>query len=190
MRYIFSLALLLTACTRANPNAIGGNGGSGGVGGGGGAAGSGGVGGGGGGGSVRGADLAMSSSFDMTHVPPDMATLDGVACGQVSCKNGEDCCISNKGEACTAQNSCSGGQHPVLFGCDGPEDCPGSSVGSHDECCANQSGSACDPSCADIGGTTPMCHSVADCPTGDGYTACCPVMQLPQYRLCAKQACP
>src|SRR3954469_22570049 len=33
MRYILSLALLLSACTRANPDAVGGNGGSGGGGG-------------------------------------------------------------------------------------------------------------------------------------------------------------
>src|SRR5947209_18414730 len=51
MRYIISLALLLSACTRANPDAIGGGGGAAGSGGGG-AAGSGGVGGGGGGGAA------------------------------------------------------------------------------------------------------------------------------------------
>ncbi len=194
MRYILSLALLLSACTRANPDALGGNGGNGGSGGSGGAAGSGGGGGGtggsaGGGGGAGGVNLAMSIPRDMARSLPDMATHDGVACGPVSCMNGEDCCINNSGQHCTSQNSCSGGSHPVLFGCDGPEDCPGAAAGLHDECCANTSGSACDQTCADVPGTTPMCHTLADCPQGAGYAGCCPIMQLPEYRLCAKQAC-
>src|SRR5262245_12093145 len=141
MRYILSLALLLSACTRANPDAVGGNGGSAGSGGGGaagsgGGGGSGGSGGSGGGGGVVGShDLAMSMPHDMAH-GPDMTTLEGVACGAVSCMNGSDCCINNNGEKCTDANQCSGGTHPTLWGCDGPEDCPGSSTGTHDDCCA------------------------------------------------------
>ncbi|HEX6835604.1 MAG TPA: hypothetical protein VF334_03475, partial [Polyangia bacterium] len=122
---------MLSACTRANPDAVGGNGGSGGGGGGaagaggGGAAGGGGVGGGaGGGGGTMGAhDMAMSMSRDMAHLP-DMATLDGVACGNVSCMSGDACCVNNNGRQCiNAQDSCSGGSHPTLWACDGPEDC-------------------------------------------------------------------
>lgn len=192
MRYILSLALLLAACTRANPDAVGGNGGSGG----GGTAGSGGAGGGGtgggggtagGGGTGGGQDLAMSGAADMSKLPPDMATLQGVACGMTSCMNGEDCCINNNGEHCTTQNSCSGGAHPTLWACDGPEDCK-STVSP--VCCANSSGSACDPSCTGLGTpATPMCHSLADCPPLDGYTACCPIQALPQYSVCSKTAC-
>ena len=116
MRYILSLALLSSACTRANPDAVGGNGGgsagTGGGGAGGGAAGGGGTG--GGGGATGGVDLAMSTPHDMA-MRPDMATLDGVACGQASCINGEDCCISNNGEKCTYTQQCSGGSHPTLW---------------------------------------------------------------------------
>jgi hypothetical protein len=187
MRYILSLALLLSACTRANPDAIGGNGGGAGSGGGG-AAGSGGGGAGGSGGANGGADLAMSMPADMAH-PPDMTSLEGVECGNSVCK-GQDCCINNNGEQCTSQQQCSGGSHPTLWGCDGPEDCPGASNGTHEQCCANTSGSACDPSCAGVGGLTPMCHTVKDCPDGAGYISCCPIKALPQYSLCAKTACP
>ena len=188
MRYILSLALLLSACTRANPDAVGGNGG--GVGGHAAVAerrrrGGGGGGSGGGGGAAGGVDLAMSMPHDMA-MRPDMATLDGVACGQASCINGEDCCISNNGEKCTNTQQCSGGSHPTLWACDGPEDCKSSVDG---QCCANTSGSACDPTCGAVGGT-PMCHSLADCPTLGGYLGCCAVPQLMQYKVCSKQACP
>ena len=201
MRYFLALfvtgalALSTVACTRANPDAIGGNGGSGGTGGaggsgGGGAAGSGGVG--GGGGTVGGGvDLAMSMPGDMaTHAAADMSFPEGVACGTTSCKNGDDCCVNNNGSKCTMDQTCSGGQHPTLWACDGPEDCPGSSQGTHEECCANQSGSACNPSCAAIPASAPMCHSLTDCPASGGYVACCVIKLLPQYSLCSKQACP
>jgi hypothetical protein len=122
----------------------------------------------------------------MSKLPPDMATFMGVACGPVSCMNGEDCCINNNGAHCTTQNSCSGGSHPTLWGCDGPEDCSSTVAG---QCCANTSGSACNTTCAGTG-ATPMCHSLADCPTLDGYVGCCVVQLLPQYRICSKQACP
>ncbi len=200
MRYILSLALLLSACTRANPDAI--NGGGGNAGGGGGAAGSGGGGAGGaggfgggggaggvggGGGMMGGPDLAMPR--DMS-IRPDMATLNGVACGPVSCMNGEDCCINNNGPHCTATQTCTGGSHPTLWACDGPEDCK-TAGGVDGECCANSSGSACDPSCAAVTGTTPMCHSLADCPSTGGYVNCCPVPLLPQYKVCStQQTCP
>jgi hypothetical protein len=181
MRYILSLALLLSACTRANPDAVGGNGGSAGGGGGGTAGGGGGVA--GGGGTGGGVDLAMSMPHDMA-ARPDMATLDGVACGPQSCMNGEDCCVSNNGAHCTNTQQCTGGSHPTLWACDGPEDCK-STVDS--ACCANTSGSACDPGCAGVG--TPMCHSLSDCPTLGGYVGCCGVALLPQYKVCSKQAC-
>jgi hypothetical protein len=185
MRYILSLALLITACTRANPDAIGGNGGTGG---GGGTAGSGGGAGAGGGGGVGSdVDLAMSMPGDLA-MPPDMRTLEGVACGDTSCKGGQDCCINNNGQKCTSTNSCSGGQHPTLWACDGPEDCPGTTPGTKGECCANASGSACDPSCTLVSNSAPMCHVAADCPTG--YTTCCVIKLLPQYSLCSKQPCP
>ncbi|HXU73369.1 MAG TPA: hypothetical protein VN947_28815 [Polyangia bacterium] len=191
MRYLLSLALLLSACTRANPDAVGGNGGNAGNGGGG-AAGSGGggaAGSGGGGGTVGdGVDLAMSMPTDMAG-GPDMASLEGVACGMTSCKNGSDCCVNNNGDKCTDQQQCSGGQHPTLWGCDGPEDCPGAVPGTHGECCANTSGSACNISCAGIANSAPMCHALTDCPTGGGYTACCVIKVLPQYSLCSKTAC-
>jgi len=192
MRYILSLALLVSACTRANSDYAGGNGGSAG-GGGGGAAGSGGGGaaGSGGGGGGNGADLAMTDAHDMAH-GADMATLDGVACGMTSCKgNQPDCCINNQGPMCTGDNSCSGGNHPTLWACDGPEDCPGPAPGTHQECCATTAGSACDDSCALVStGAAPMCHSLGDCPAAGGYVACCVVKALPQYALCAKNACP
>ena len=188
MRYILSLALLLSACTRANPDAVGGNGGSGGGGGAAGAGGGGGGGtagaGGGGGGMTNAPDLAMSMPRDMA-MRPDMATHDGVACGAVSCMNGDDCCVNNNGAHCTSQQQCSGGQHPTLWACDGPEDCKSSVDGM---CCANMSGSACDITCAGIG--TPMCHSLDDCPAGGNFTACCPVPVLTQYKVCSTQACP
>jgi hypothetical protein len=191
MRYILSLALLVSACTRANSEFVGNGGGSAGNGGGG-AAGSGGggaAGSGGGGGTGSAVDLATSESHDMAHLP-DMASLEGVACGQTSCIK-SDCCINNQGEKCTDQNSCSGGQHPTLWACDGPEDCPGAVPGTHAECCANTSGSACDDSCALVSSmSAPMCHSVADCSATEGYTACCVIKLLPQYSLCSKTACP
>ena len=135
---------------------------------------------------MGGPDLAMSMPHDMAHLP-DMATLDGVACGNVSCQSGDACCVNNNGRQCiNAQDSCSGGSHPTLWACDGPEDCKSTIDGM---CCANMSGSACDPTCAGIG--NPMCHSLADCPSGGGYIGCCPVPVLTQYKVCStQQACP
>ena len=136
-------------------------------------------------------DLAMSMAGDMaTHAAADMSFPEGVACGATSCKNGQDCCIGNSSEKCTSDNSCTGGQHPTLWACDGPEDCPGSAPGVPGECCANKSGSACDPSCALVAASAPMCHSMTDCPATGGYVACCVIKLLPQYSLCSKQACP
>ncbi|HEY2743420.1 MAG TPA: hypothetical protein VGL86_02315 [Polyangia bacterium] len=181
----------MSACTRANSEFVGGNGGSAGTGGGG-AAGSGGGGaaGSGGGGGTSVMDLAVSAPHDMAH-PPDMATLDGVACGDKSCTNGDDCCVNNQGPMCTDQNSCTGGQHPTLWDCDGPEDCPGAIPGTHAECCATMLGSTCDDSCSQASaGAVPMCHSLGDCPGLSGYVACCVVKALPQYSTCSKVACP
>lgn len=196
MRYILSLALIFAACTRANPEAVGGNGGSGGggvagSGGGGAGGGSAGSGGAGGGGGVAGDhDMAMSMARDMA-TRPDMATLDGVACGAVSCTNGDDCCVNNNGSHCTSQQQCTGGSHPTLWACDGPEDCKSSNGGIGGMCCANSSGSACDITCSGLGTpSSPMCHSLDDCPANAGYTACCPVPVLTQYKVCSNQACP
>jgi hypothetical protein len=188
MRYILSLALLLAACTRANPDLVNGNGGGGAGSGGAGAAGGGGGGAGGGGGGTVGTDLAMSTADDMAH-GADMSSHDGVACGATSCMGDEDCCVGSNGqEQCTNKNQCSGGSHPTLWACDGPEDCPGAVPGTQAECCANLSGSACDPSCTLVSNSAPMCHSLSDCPAG--YTSCCVIKPLPQYSVCSKQACP
>ena len=184
MRYILSLALLVTACTRANPDAIGGNGG---------------------GGeqaaappvtaAVQAAAVAsVATSTSRCRCPatwrcrPTCARSSGVACGDTSCMSGQDCCVNNNGQKCTSANSCSGGQHPTLWACDGPEDCPGAAPGTKAECCANASGSACNPSCTLVSNSAPMCHVAADCPTG--YTTCCVIKLLPQYSVCSKQPCP
>lgn len=197
MRYILSIALILVACTKPNADFVGGNGGTGGTGGtgGGGAAGSGGVGGGGGGGGGGGSggviDMAMSQPADMRTLPPDMATLDGVACGAMSCKQSE-CCVNSSGPHCVT-GGCTNGP---LFMCDGPEDCASGNFAP--DCCLQTSssgpggtkisGSGCmltsDPACVAI-----LCHSTADCPTGQGYVGCC-ALQTSQYKRCSKTPCP
>jgi hypothetical protein len=200
MRYILAIALIVTACTRANPDATGGNGGSGG----GGAAGSGGTGGGAGGGGGTGGtggtgggsggelDMSMMPE-DMRAVPPDMASLDGVACGNMSCKQ-TDCCINSSGAHCVSpQQGCTNGP---LFMCDGPEDCATGNLAP--DCCLQTSnggmggthisGSGCmlpnDPGCAAI-----LCHSLSDCPTLGGYVGCCAGLTGVPYRHCSKTAC-
>lgn len=183
MRYILSLALLMSACTRANPDAIGGNGGSGG---GGGAAGSGGGGGGGtagGGGTGGGPDLAMSTPPDMVSAPADMTSFAGVYCGTMIClKPTSECCAGQTTVICqTPASACTG--RP--FDCDGPEDCM-----SGERCCGSTNGSMCGGSggsgCSN--GDVPLCHTVADC-AGDGYVACCGATNGGHLRFCSKQPC-
>ncbi len=200
MRYILALALLVSACTRANSEFVGNGGGSAGNGGGGtaGSGGGGAAGSGGGGGTVGGADLATSDSHDMAHLP-DMTSFDGVECGTMSCMGSEpDCCINTTGAHCVNGSSAGGGcTNGPLFSCDGKEDCSGQFSG--DYCCleltnsgsggAKPVGSGCmlsnDSSCSDI-----LCHSVdADCPPQSGYVACCAIANS-QYHRCSKLACP
>jgi hypothetical protein len=193
MRYILSLALLLSACTRANSDYLGSGGHAGS--GGGGSAGSGGggsAGSGGGGGGSASVDLAMSVPHDMAQ-PRDMASFVGTECGTMSCTGNEpDCCVNNSGDHCVSDNAgCTNGP---LFSCDGKEDCTGQFSG--DYCCLQLSGgstkvagSGCmlsdDPDCNDI-----LCHTVdADCPPQSGYVDCCPIANS-QYKRCSKAACP
>lgn len=193
MRYILSLALLFTACTRANPDLIGGHGGSGGggtagSGGGGGAAGSGGNGG--------GVDLAMSLPEDMAHGGPDMTSFDGVACGAMSCKGNEpDCCVNNTGSHCVSGSSTGGCVNGPLITCDGPEDCTGPFAG--EVCCLQFSSSGqggnklAGTGCLlpqDCAADLPLCHTVSDCPASDGYVGCCAVMNT-TYHHCSKTPC-
>ena len=195
MRCLLFLLLSVSACTRANPDAAGGAGGGGGGGGGAGAGGGGsaGSGGGGGGGGSGAGDLAMSQPRDMTATR-DMASQLGVACGPVSCVSpSPDCCVNNVGQHCIGSGgNCSGGSHPMIFACDGPEDCGG---GLADTCCVQfngngnyPSGSGCllagDPACAAV-----LCHTTSDCPGLSGYVACCPSQTGGAYHHCSKTAC-
>jgi len=189
MKYLLSLALIIVAgCTKANPTANGGGGdvdmsaGGGGAGGGG----SGGTGGAGGG----GGDMAGHPA-DMTMRPPDMSSFEGVICGTKTCSGTTpDCCQNNAGRQCIDPNqNCTGGSMPALWQCDGPEDCKGGLGG--DTCCssfgAGGSGSSCTTGLACMG--QEMCHTVADCPAGQGSVACCTI-QTTQYRRCSKTLCP
>lgn len=81
---------------------------------------------------------------------------DGVNCAGTACAVGEVCC-DGEGIDCTTLAGCPG----VVYACDGPEDCAGSS------CCLGSAGSACG-TCA---GSTRYCHTEADCSTGE---TCCP----------------
>jgi len=204
MRYILSLGLLLSACTRANPDAVGGNGGGSAGNGGGGAAGSGGGGGGsagsggvgGGGGTTGGVDLAMSLPHDMANPTADMSAFVGTSCGPMSCTGSTpDCCVNNTGAHCVDGNN-SGCTNGPLFMCDGPEDCTGQLAG--DICCVQTTnsgpggtklaGSGCELVCG-----TPderLCHSDSDC-TGSlgGATHCCPYPNT-SFRHCSATACP
>ncbi|HWE28083.1 MAG TPA: hypothetical protein VHB97_08785 [Polyangia bacterium] len=187
----------MSACTRANPDAIGGNGGSGG--GGGGAAGSGGGGGtggtGGGGGAAGGGgiggghDMSMSMAPDMARPPADMAAFVGTTCGPKDCTGSTPaCCVNNTGATCVDPNQgCTNGP---LFLCDGPEDCTGQFTG--DVCCvqlngSKVAGSGCDITC----GTADerLCHSDTDCATDVGAPNCCPYPNS-TYHHCSATACP
>ena len=181
MRYILSLALLLSACTRANPDAIGGGGGSGG-----GAAGSGGGGGGsaGGGGTGGGVDLAMSLPHDMATSPADMTSFEGVFCGNMTClKPTEECCVTQAtGTLCQSPAvQCVG----RAFDCDGPEDCT-----APDECCGSINGSSCNSGGGGCSNNeVPLCHTLPDC-GGHGYVACCGASNGGHLRFCSKNPCP
>ena len=184
MRYLLAAALLVCACTRANPDAVGGNGGSAGSGGGG-AAGSGGNGGGGGnGGNGGGHDLATSAPDDMTPVPADMTSFTGVFCGTMICMAPDsECCAMSVSLACQSPAlPCNG----APYDCDGPEDCD-----KNQTCCGGGTGSTCNQlnggSCQ--GGRVPLCHTLDDCPKNDGFVACCPVPQGGHLQRCSKTAC-
>src|SRR5574337_662876 len=111
MRYLLAAALLVCACTRANPDAVGGNGGGGG---GGGAAGSGGNGGG-------GHDMATPAPDDMTAMPADMTSFTGVFCGTMICMAPDsECCAMSASLACQSPMVLCNG---APYDCDGPEDC-------------------------------------------------------------------
>jgi hypothetical protein len=183
MRYAVAIVLLLSACTRANPDAIGGNGGSGG--GGGGAAGGGGGGFAGGGGTGGGPDLSATGPEDMKPGgPADMTSFAGVYCGT-------NICMAPTGECCAAGNTltcippaqlCNGN----AFDCDGPEDCKPTQT-----CCGGTNGSTCNDlnggGCQ--GGRVPLCHTLDDCPKSGGYSGCCLSPQGGHIHFCSKQTC-
>ena len=199
MRYILSLALLMSACTRANPDATGGNGGSGGggtagAGGGGGGAGGGG-GGAGGGGMGGGHDMSMSMIPDMSHAVSDMAAFVGTTCGNLICSGSSpDCCVNNTGDHCV-NGSSTGCTNGPLFMCDGPEDCIGQFAG--DICClqftnsgpggTKLAGSGCELSCG--APEDQLCHSDTDCVDNLTNPHCCPLPNS-SYHHCAATACP
>jgi len=190
MRYVLAAALLLCACTRANPDAIGGNGGSGGGGGaagsgGGAGGGTGGNGGGGNGGNGGGHDMATSTANDLATGPADMTSFAGVFCGN-------QICMAPDGECCAMQSSlmC---QSPMMqcngapYDCDGPEDCL-----KDETCCGGGTGSTCNQlnggTCA--GGRVPLCHTLDDCPKSNGgFVACCPSPQGGHIHFCSKNPC-
>jgi hypothetical protein len=191
MRYLLFAVLALAACTRANPDAVGGTGGNGGSGGSGGSAGSGGGGSGGGGsagggGTGGGADLSMTGPHDMTVVSVDMTSFAGTFCGTMICTApNNECCATQSSLDCQSPNvQCNG----APFDCDGPEDCDTGSA-----CCGGTSGSTCNPpnSGGCQGGRVPLCHALSDCPTsnGGGFVACCPSPQGGHIRFCSKNPC-
>jgi hypothetical protein len=168
MRSLLLGLTLITAaaCTRPNPDAVGGsghdlatpplNGG--------------------------GRDLATVAPRDLSlpsqgggddlSEPRDLAFGPGVRCGSTTCEPPTGvCCLDNNSERCTAANGCNNGGSPLV--CDGPEDCTmfGSAV-----CCGTTGGgtprTTCRFTCS--GGEAPMCHDVSDCPTFGGFVACCP----------------
>jgi len=183
MRYLLAAALLLGACTRANPDAVGGAGGSGG---GGGAAGSGGGGSAGGGGTGGGHDLAVAGAADMTIVPPDMTSFTGIFCGDKVCMAPDnECCAMSSSVACQSPlMPCNG----APYDCDGPEDCL-----KGETCCGGGTGSTCNQlnggTCQ--GNRVPLCHTLDDCPKSNGgFVDCCPSPNGGHLRYCSKSACP
>ncbi len=185
MRYVLAAALVVCACTRAKPDAIGGNG----AGGGGGVAGSGGNGGGGNGGGGNGNggghDMAMSMPDDMT-APADMTSFVGVFCGTMTCVAPDNECCAVSGGPLTCQSpsmQCNG----APYDCDGPEDCL-----KDETCCGGGTGSTCNQlnggGCP--GGRVPLCHTLDDCPkTNGGFVACCPSPQGGHIHFCSKNPC-
>ena len=111
-------------------------------------------------------DAPIVSTPDAPPPPPD-AVVIGVACGAMTCTNGDVCCVPRQGSGggsnppqCKSQ--CDNGDS--TFACDGPEDCSGK------ECCISQTGSSCADSCG--WGQSQACHQDADC---GGIDSCCPV---------------
>ena len=185
MRYLVIIALVLSACTRANPDAVGGGGGSGG-----GGAGSGGGGGvAGGGGTGGGMDLAANGADDMTATgPADMTSFAGVYCGNNVCMApASECCATATLACIPPAQLCNGN----AYDCDGPEDCKPAQT-----CCGGGTGSTCNDlaggSCQ--GGRAPLCHTLDDCPKGSSgpggaFVACCLSPQGGHIHFCSKNPC-
>jgi hypothetical protein len=103
-------------------------------------------------------------------VGPDAAV--GVACGQMFCAPGTDCCIQQSGSSCVTSGTCTG----MTIACDGKEDCPASGQ----VCCFGQNGGS---SCTDGAGcSNPTCTTADDCPTGSPM--CCPIAGI---MVCSQQ---
>jgi hypothetical protein len=104
----------------------------------------------------------------------------GVACGAMTCVNGqEECCFTMPGAGtCDPAGSCAG----VAFTCDGPEDCPGA------VCCVrgNNPGTPGGSECRNPCQTQDLCHTNGDC--GGGSPKCCQ-LGTSDYKVCLAQ-CP
>ncbi len=160
----------------------------------------------------------VKMSPDMSVVVTDLApgpdiamrTPNGVACGNMTCAVGKECCVTvannmPSGATCIdAGGSCQGGS---VLACDGPEDCTSQSALY---CCANimftQGGNAdagptynggsslCIGTCA-IGLasgalTSRLCHADADCagltiPVLNTPSKCCSSTMAPGIHFCA-----
>ena len=134
MRTLLCIVILAGACTRANPDAVGGGGGNGG--GGGGSAGSGGGGGGSaGGGGTGGGDMSGDQPKDMSMTgPADMTSFSGVYCGNNICMAPtNECCASANTLTCIPPAQLCNGN---AYDCDGPEDCK-----TGQTCCGGGTGS-------------------------------------------------
>ena len=182
MRYLLCIAILAGGCTRANPDAGGGSGGTGG----GGAAGSGG-GGGDMAGGTGGGDMSGDQPKDMTMTgPADMTSFTGVFCGNMICTApASECCATTATLTCIPPAQLCNGNS---YDCDGPEDCK-----STQTCCGGGTGSTCNDlnggGCS--GGRAPLCHTLDDCPKGNGgFAGCCASPQGGHIRFCSKNACP
>lgn len=152
----------------------------------------------------------MRSPMDMTHRPdmkpmpdmarppdmraPDMGRPVSVNCGAKDCSGAESaCCWRMNALSCVAPDEdCDRGR---LLTCDGPEDCSGMTP----LCCSvagvkdGVPGTHCMDSCpAQEPIHDPLCHTLADCPIGKGYMACCTLQKEPMtaYRSCSKTRCP
>jgi hypothetical protein len=158
------------------------------------------------------------NAADMSMMPDlapaaDLAVRvpNGVACGNMTCMVGQDCCVTTSGNmasgaTCVASASqCSGGS---VLACDGPEDC---NDGTMPYCCAtimlagggpdggtpmfNGGDSSCTAACnlgfgAGNSLTTRLCHSDTDCmgltiPITNQSSVCCSSTMAPGLHFCA-----